>query len=243
MRRLAVLPFGLVVCVTGGLNAQAACRTSTESGHSAWQQDWMEANNLKERVTEMIRSSGGDPSGGVVFARSDKADGGWSTRMVDLSLSPEVAAHVEQLVKDYAARLPSTRSELTMELGAPEIPLWEDRTEDCAPALTNRSELAKELDRVGRSLGRTGHVGPRTGAPERVDLEPGTEVRVVCRILIDSEGAVRYAEVMEDETLEAWRDLESDLTDIVLQMRFRPATKNGVPIAFWADLPISLILQ
>jgi protein TonB len=64
----------------------------------------------------------------------------------------------------------------------------------------------------------------------------GGDIKLRC--LIGENGAVREAEVMKSST----RELETPALHAVFQWTFKPARRNGVPVAHWVIIPMSFTL-
>lgn len=122
------------------------------------------------------------------------------------------AEHPEELVDSVTNAAPTLPpGDSTLELSAVETP----------PELLNRDEVASEISRNHPPLLR----------------DAGVTGTVTLRMRIGSDGAVdpETVEVLES-THDAFAEAASRVAE---QLRFRPATVSGKPVAVWVTLPVT----
>lgn len=68
----------------------------------------------------------------------------------------------------------------------------------------------------------------------------GEQGRVVLRVLIDTEGRAEKAEIRESSGYER---LDQAALKTVLQWRYVPGKRGGVPETMWFNVPINFVLE
>jgi protein TonB len=91
--------------------------------------------------------------------------------------------------------------------------------------------------------------GPGVTAPEPLRLSapayPSMARRlkrhavVKLRVLVDEEGRVAKAEIVEGEG--SLLGFDEAALDAAMRSTFKPATKHGVPVKMWLDMPITFV--
>ena len=92
-------------------------------------------------------------------------------------------------------------------------------------------------------------VGPATDARYADDYQPpypaaerraGNEGRVVARVLVGPDGRVRRIERISATSDAFWRATEDRA---LKRWRFRPGTRNGVPVEAWRTMALTFLLE
>ncbi len=129
---------------------------------------------------------------------------------------------------------------------AASLALWLSlRGEAAAVAPPGASSPAGRVDPAITAVEGATLVGPGDLAPVRLagaaPARPAVDLAltptVVCRLLVDAQGAVRSASVYRSRLELAV--FEAAALDAVVGWRFEPARRGGVPVAAWINWPVS----
>lgn len=149
------------------------------------------------------------------------------------------------------ARPKNTRSALAgKSLGAP-------TSEDADAVHANAGTFAGNANGGGQGAGRLGSSAPGPGLSARVDSKPKVLRRVrvtypeqarkrkingqvLLRFLLDEKGAMSQLQVLRSEPSGIF---DSAALTAVRKWKFAPAVRDGKPVPYWVELPLSFFLE
>ena len=194
------------------------CATDRSSSHDAWHPAYRARDSLRSRIVEYLSRRGISDSTGAVHVRGDSTRSLPEVSFIALDWPSDVRRAVRTEVLYFLRRLPPSDWTTTLQLDAPTVPLWQDRTERCAPATINDTTVQRLVAEVVMD-----HPMSRMA---------GVEIWTAASLLlyVDPEGAVTRVEVVELEGDEWFRPR---LDSVGRAMEFEPAILNGTPVGTW----------
>jgi len=170
-----------------------------------------------------------EPAGLVVVEIRDRRRGTAEVTPHASNVSYAVLRGVVDAHAELIARWPERDGVFNLRLDRPYRPAPTEvarEAVECQPSIVDLNRLRRDLDVLSR---RQGPLAP--------GQDPRVELRV--RMLVSRNGDVAYARL-------AGRGVRPALNEAVLelarQIRFNPASVNGVPVDVWVELPFQFVL-
>lgn len=204
---------------------EGQCREMTRPDHDGWHAAWRRADTLERQIEARLRDRGSRDSTGTVHVAVGNESPDPPIVVSGLDVPDSVRKEVEQMVRASLADRPRSEWLNLVYLNAPEVPLWDDRTEFCHPRPANDSDIRWDM----RSLL---HEHPRSGTEAFLARAKSAHLK----LYVNWEGQVTLVEVISP-TGDAW--LDDHLEELGKRMEFRPATLNGVPVGRWIDRTVN----
>lgn len=177
-------------------------------------------DSLRTGLAAAAREAGiGEPAGLFAIQIRNRRSGAAQARAIEANVSDDVVARVLSARAPLLARWPEESEWLHVRLDGPHPPA--DPQVECVPAVENVNWFARELTQL---LNR-----------ERTPGSAMAGARIVVRMLVSREGRVVFATLARPSPRPGLND---GVLRIARDLRFRPATADGVPVDVWVEQPV-----
>ncbi|HEX2080572.1 MAG TPA: TonB family protein [Longimicrobium sp.] len=177
-------------------------------------------DSLRTELTAAAREAGiAEPAGLFAIQIRDRRSGAAQARAFAANVSDDVVARVLAARAPLLARWPEESEWLHVRLDGP--PPSADPRVECVPAVENINWFAREMAQL---LNR-----------EQTPASGMAGARLVVRMLVSREGDVVFATLARPSPRPGLND---GVLRIARDLRFRPATADGVPVDVWVEQPV-----
>jgi len=223
-RLLSTVAMGtLAACASGGSRAELLSDWTPPEGQSctiAAEPDTLPpVSSLVEldRLRGAIARTLEQPHGHALFSLVYDSTGTWRrVAVIESDLQQSDQEGLTTLLRSQLKIPPHPRLRLRLDVGEP-IRMAVGRSEGCAPSLRNALEITQRVNAMSSAHAR--------------------RATVVLRVWVNAEGTPGQAEVARSS---GDPRLDAEVRSLARYMRFHPALDDRVPVAVWAEFPVTV---
>lgn len=140
----------LALVIPVPLEAQR-CQTYSGPGHDEWHETRRQMDRFRQDVRELLERNGLVEPAASVHLERDSTRARPRVTFGRIEAPEAVLDRWKREVAAYFAEVPPSEWPSRIQLDAPPIPLWKDRSEQCDPAATNDAAIRARMQRIVQS--------------------------------------------------------------------------------------------